>query len=130
MIIALAIDEYLTAYNDINIIFNVMTEVIYNLYISTTSYYPKYKRFKVNLNIDKTLNPVMRFHLAQLRYKQITNYTKAIITQKEIFNYLCHSNNIKNIKKIITHIADNKNSYNIPENLINLFKTMNIKIFF
>jgi hypothetical protein len=124
------LSEFTNAYNDINITFGIMSEVIYSLYISTTNYYPKYKRFKVNLNIDKTLNPVMRFHLAQLRYKQITNYTKAIITQKEIFNYLCHSNNIKNIKKIITHMADNKNYYNIPENIINIFKSINIKLFF
>jgi len=123
------INELLTAYNDINNIFMVMTEIIYNLYISTTNYYPKYKRFKINLDIDKTLNPVMRFNLAQLRQKQITIYTKGIITQKEIYNYLCHSNNIKNIKKIITHISQSK-EYNIPNEILQLFMNINIKLFF
>ncbi len=123
------LNEYLTAYNDINTIFMIMTEVIYNLYISTTNYYPKYKRFKVNLDIDRTLHPVMRFHLAQLRQKQTSIYTTAIITQKEIFNYLCHSNNIKNIKKIITHISQNKN-YDLPPEILQIFSNINIKLFF
>lgn len=124
------VNDYLEAYNHINTIFMVMTEVIYNLYISTTNYYPKYKRFKINLDIDRKLHPVIRFHLAQLRQKQTSIYTTAIITQKEIFNYLCHSNNIKNIKKIITHFSQQTTNYNIPSNIIELFSAMNIKLFF
>jgi len=123
------INEFQTAFNDINTIFLVMTEIIYNLYISTTNYYPKYNRFKVNLDIDKTLSPVIRFHLAQLRQKQVSIYNKAIITQTDVFNYLCHSNNIKNIKKIITHICQNK-IYNIQFEIIKLFEKINLKLFF
>ena len=106
---------------DINMLFMTMCEVIYNLYISTTNYYPKYKRFKVNLDIDRTLSPVIRFHLAQLRNQQVSVYLKAIITKEEVFNYLCHTNNIKNIKKIIFHFATT-HIYNIPNEIIEVFK--------
>ena len=44
-------------------------------------------------------------------------YQKAIITQKEIFDYLCHSNNIKNVKKIITHVYSNCPIYNLPQEI-------------
>jgi len=107
----------------INQVFSIMTDVIYNLYISTTSYYPKYKRFKTNLDLDKTFNPVIRFHLAQLRHQQTTLYIKAIITKKEVFNYLCHSNNIKNIKKLIYHFATNP-IYDVPQEQLQVFKQL------
>ena len=112
---------------NIHMIFYVICEVLYNLYISTTNYYPKYNRFKVNMDLDKTLNPVIRFHLAQLRNRQVTMYKKAIITQDDVFNYICHSNNIKNIKKIISHFATIK-TYNLPEPIIELFNRMNINL--
>jgi len=117
----------LNPYDDINTIFNVLTLILYNLYIATTNYYPKYKRFKVNMDIDRTLNPVIRFHLAQLRYKQTIIYTKAIITKDDVFKYLCHFNNIKNIKKLVYHISTvmANDMYNIPQSIIDLFKQMN-----
>jgi hypothetical protein len=106
---------------DINLLFMTMSEVIYNLYISTTNYYPKYKRFKVNLDIDRTLSPLIRFHLAQLRNQQVSIYVKAIITKEDVFNYLCHTNNIKNIKKLIFHYSTT-HIYNIPFEIIEVFK--------
>jgi hypothetical protein len=121
---------YKTAYDDIHTTFMIITEVIYNLYIATTNYYPKYKRFKVNLDLDRTLNPVMRFHLAQLRYQQTTIYQKAIITQKEIFDYLCHSNNIKNVKKIITHVYSNCPIYNLPQEIGIILGKINLNLSF
>jgi hypothetical protein len=112
---------------DISQIFMIMTDIIYNLFITTTNYYPKYKRFKTNLDIDRTLSPLMRFHLAQLRHQQTTLYSKAIITKKEVFDYLCHSNNIKNIKKLILHFSTSL-IYDIPEELIEIFKRININL--
>jgi hypothetical protein len=109
---------------EINQIFQIMTDVIYNLYIATTNYYPKYNRFKTNLDLDKTLSPIIRFHLAQLRYQQTKIYNKAIITKVEVMNYLCHSNNIKNIKKIIYHLSTTY-IYDIPLEFIELFKKIN-----
>jgi len=117
------------ACDSINMIFMVICEVLYNLYISTTNYYPKYKRFKVNMDLDRTLHPVIRFHLAQLIHQQVVIYNKAIITQQEVFNYICHSNNIKNIKKIINHLAV-VHKYNLPENIIAIFNQMVINLSF
>jgi len=103
--------------------FSLMTDIIYNLYIATTNYYPKYKRFKTNLDLDRTLNPLLRFHLAQLRHQQTTLYSKGIVTKKEVMNYLCHSNNIKNIKKLVYHFAIMPN-YDLPVEKQNLFKEL------
>jgi hypothetical protein len=104
-------------------VFLIMTDIIYNLYIATTNYYPKYKRFKTNLDLDRTFAPVVRFHLAQLRHQQTTLYTKAIITKKEVFDYLCHSNNIKNIKKLIYHFALTP-KYDVPLEQLEVFKQL------
>jgi hypothetical protein len=104
-------------YNTIDLIFNIIKQIIYNLYVSTTNYYPKYNRFKVDLNMDKTLNPLIRFHLAQLRHQQTTIYKKKIINENNVFNYLCHSNNIKNIQKLINHFAIN-DIYNLTPDII------------
>jgi hypothetical protein len=104
----------------INTIFNIIKQIIYNLYISTTNYYPKYNRFKVDLDMDKTLNPLIRFHLAQLRHQQISMYKKKIINEDNVFNYLCHSNNIKNIQKLINHFST-IHLYNLTPDIINNF---------
>ena len=114
-------------YDEIHMIFMTITEVLYNLYVATTNYYPKYKRFKVNLDMDKTFNSLIRFHLAQLRYKQTSIYTNAILTKTEIYNYLCHSNNIKNISKLINYISTN-HIYNIPPEIIQVFTKINEKL--
>jgi len=79
------------------------------------------------LDLDRTLSPLMRFHLAQLRHQQTTLYSKAILTKKEVMDYLCHSNNIKNIKKLIIHFSTTL-VYDVPEYLIELFKKLNINL--
>ena len=111
-------------YEAINNIFNIMKQIIYNLYISTTKYYPKYNRFKIDLNMDKTLNPLLRFHLAQLRHQQITIYKKKIINENNVFNYICHSNNIKNIQKLLKHFSTT-HIYNLTPESINYFTNLN-----
>jgi hypothetical protein len=110
-------------YDIINANFNVVKNIIYNLYISTTKYYPKYNRFKVDLDMDRTLNPLIRFHLAQLRHQQTTIYNKKIINENNVFNYLCHSNNIKNIQKLFSHFATH-NLYNLTPQIISSFATV------
>jgi hypothetical protein len=110
-------------YDIINANFNIIKNIIYNLYISTTKYYPKYNRFKVDLDMDRTLNPLIRFHLAQLRHQQTTIYNKKIINENNVFNYLCHSNNIKNIQKLFSHFATH-NLYNLTPEIISSFATL------
>jgi hypothetical protein len=116
-------DFPVNTYNTINDIFYVIKQVMYNLYISTTKYYPKYNRFKTDLNMDRTLNPLIRFHLAQLRHQQTTLYKKKIITEQNVFTYLCHSNNIKNIQKLIKHFATTR-IYNITPEILNDFSIL------
>jgi hypothetical protein len=111
------IDIPTNTFDTIDNIFNIITEIIYNLYISTTKYYPKYNRFKIDLNMDKTLNPLLRFHLAQLRQQQLTIYKKKIVNKNNVANYLYHSNNIKNIQKLICHFATN-DIYNLTPDII------------
>ena len=113
-----------TTFEAVNNIFNIMKQIIYNLYIATTKYYPKYNRFKIDLIMDKTLNPLLRFHLAQLRHQQTTIYKKKIINESNVFNYICHSNNIKNIQKLIKHFSID-NTYNIPAESMIAFKQLN-----
>ena len=108
----------------IHTVISTIKDIIYNLYISSTKYYNKYNRFKIDLTIDKSFNPIIRFHLAQLRHQQVTIYTKKILSNSNIHYYLCKSNNIKNIKKLINHMIIN-NVYNIPEKKIVLFKYLN-----
>jgi hypothetical protein len=109
-------------YDIVNNIFNVIKQILYNLYISTTKFYPKYNRFKTDLDMDRTLNPLIRFHLAQMRHQQTTIYKKKIINENNVFNYLCHSNNIKNIQKLINHISIS-DSYNLTPDIISNFST-------
>ena len=94
-------------------VMNTIKEILYNLYISSTKYYVKYNRFKVNMDLDKTFNPIIRFHLAQLRHQQISIYKKHILKKNNILIYLCKYNNIKNIKILIKHFLNN-NIYDIP----------------
>jgi hypothetical protein len=82
-------------------------DILHNLYIATTNYYPKYKRFKMNKDLDKQLAPIIQFHLAQLRHQQTTIYTETLITPQNVYYYLCHCNNIKNIKTLIQYFATN-----------------------
>jgi ATP-dependent exoDNAse (exonuclease V) alpha subunit len=67
--------------------------------------------------MDKTLNSLLRFHLAQLRQQQLTIYKKKIVNKNNVANYLYHSNNIKNIQKLICHFATN-DIYNLTPDII------------
>jgi hypothetical protein len=93
----------------IHTVFSTMKDIFYNLYITTTQYYPKYNRFKMDKDLDKKLPPILQFHLSQLRYKQITTYkdTKMILSSNIVFHYLCHSNNIKNIISLVDFFSTN-----------------------
>lgn len=89
-------------------------DVLYNLYIATTTYNPKKNMFKMNKELDSQFPPIIRFHLAQLRYKQTTTYTRYIINPHNIYHYLCQCNNVKNIK-ILIHLFSTTVGYNIHE---------------
>tara|TARA_Y100000389_G_C17471316_1_gene531450 strand:+ start:17020 stop:18408 length:1389 start_codon:yes stop_codon:yes gene_type:complete len=93
----------------IHTVFSTIKDILHNLYITTTKYYPKYNRFKMDKVLDKKLPPILQYHLAQLRHKQVTTYkdTNAIITINDVFYYLCHCNNVKNIVSLVNFFSNN-----------------------
>lgn len=103
---------------------STIKDLLYNLYILTTTYYPKYKRFKMNKELDKQLPPIIQYHLAQLRYQQVSIYKEGIITPQNVYYYLCHSNNVKNIKTLIQFFASNT-GYDIPQRSAMCFTILN-----
>ena len=57
------------------------------------------KRYIINPPVDRSLPPILRFHLAQLRYIQITTHQHAPITPSVIYKYI-NSLTTKNIKML------------------------------
>lgn len=98
----------------IHTMISTIKDVLYNLYIATTTYNSKTNRFKMNKELDKQFPPVIRFHLSQLRYRQQYEHKDNYLRPKDVYYYLCHCNNVKNIKLLITLFATTV-GYDIPE---------------
>ena len=97
----------------IHTMISTLRDVLFDLYIATTTYNSKTRKFRMNKELDKQFPPVIRFHLAQLRHKQQTEYS-LLLRAKDVYHYLCHCNNVKNIKLLITFLATST-GYNISE---------------
>lgn len=82
-------------------------DVIYQMYCQTTTYYPAFKRFRMNKQVDETYAPILRFHLAQLRYLQVHEHAESYLTPKAIYHYLCFHQTLKNVRLLIKHFAQN-----------------------
>lgn len=144
------IDDYIKQYtngiecpiNDIGISFTPsylidtcmhgIKDVLYNFYLVTTKYFPQYNRFKMSKELDKQLPPMLQFHLAQLRHNQITThkYTKSMITPVHVFEYLCKSNNVKNILSLINLIATNTTvDFGLSKEVMDCFILLNASIY-
>ena len=108
----------------IHTMISTLKDVLYNLYVTTTTYNTKTKRFKMNKELDMQFPPVIRFHLAQLRYKQQNENQNAMIRSKDVYQYLCQCNNIKNIKLLITLFATTV-GYGITERASMCFTILN-----
>ena len=91
----------------IHTIISTIKDILYNYYIVTTTYYPRYTRYKMNKDMDKQFPPIIQYHLAQLRSLQVTTYKIKMITSRDVYFYLCQSNDIKNIKTLIQFFASN-----------------------
>ena len=98
----------------IHTMISTLKDVLYNLYIATTTYNSKTNRFKMNKELDKQFPPVIRFHLAQLRYRQQFEHANALIKPKDVYHYICRCNNVKNIKLLISLLSTNI-GYDISE---------------
>lgn len=98
----------------IHTMISTIKDVLYNLYMATTTYNSKTNRYKMNKELDKQFPPVIRFHLAMLRHRQQHEHPNTLLRPKDVYYYLCHCNNVKNIKLLITLLATNV-GYNVPE---------------
>ena len=90
-----------------------MKDIIYKLYLATTTYNPKRNVFRMNKELDMQLVPILRFHLAKLRKRQITVYTN-MITSRDVYYYLCHCLRPNDIKQII-QLLTTSSGYEISE---------------
>lgn len=91
-----------------------LRDIIYAAYRASTHYTVQTNRYRINREVDASYAPIIKFHLAQLRYLQITFHTHRPITPSAVFGYLCGHNTMKNIRLLIEHVATNADKYNIP----------------
>jgi len=91
----------------VHTIISTIKDSLYGYYKSTTTYNPKYKRYKMIKELDKQFAPIIQYHLAQLRNLQTNIFSKKLITSSNIYYYLCQCNDVKNIKTLIQFFASN-----------------------
>ena len=89
----------------IHTLISTIKDSLYNYYVSTTTYYPRYGRYKMNKDLDKQFPPIIQYHLAQLRNLQTSTYKDKMITSSNVYYYLCQCNDVKNIKTLIQFFA-------------------------
>jgi hypothetical protein len=82
-----------------------MRDILYDLYVRTTTYNPVIGRFKMNKDLDASLPPVLRFHLAQLRHLQVNDHAGHFMTPRAVYQYLCFNQTMKNMKTLINFFA-------------------------
>ena len=99
-------------------------DVLFRLYAATTTYNTKKNLFKMNKNIDKDFAPLIRFHLAKLRRRQITVYIGYIISSRDIYYYLCHCLRTNDLKQII-QLLTSTSGYEINERSLMCLVTLN-----
>jgi hypothetical protein len=83
-------------------VMTTMRDIIYSLYRSTTYYFKQTNTYRMNRELDSSLPPIIRFHLAQLRHLQITYHTDTPLTRQAVHHYLCHHQTMKNIRLLIS----------------------------
>jgi hypothetical protein len=91
----------------VHTIISSMKDMLYSYYVSTTIYYPKFARYKMNKEMDKQFAPIIQYHLAQLRNLQVTTFKDKMIKAQNVYFYLCQCNDVKNIKTLIQYFASN-----------------------
>jgi len=92
------------------VVAKVMTtirDILFSLYRTTTFYYKSTNTYRMNRELDQTLPPILRFHLAQLRHLQITYHNTQPLTRQAIHHYLCHHQTMKNIRLLVDAFTNN-----------------------
>lgn len=101
-----------------------MRDIIFHHYMLTTVYNPQVKRFRMNKEVDASLPPIMRFHLAQLRHLQVNDHSHGFLTPRAIYNYICHHQTLKNIRNLINFFATESDNFNMSANQAQCFKVL------
>jgi hypothetical protein len=83
-----------------------MRDILYDFYVRTTTFNPTTVRFRMNKDMDNSLPPIIRFHLAQLRHIQVNDHSFAFLNPKAVYHYIVHHQTMKNIRKLIQHLAE------------------------
>lgn len=99
-------------------------DVLFKLYTATTTYNIKKNLFKMNKGIDKDFAPLIRFHLAKLRRRQITVYNGTTIGSRDVYYYLCHCLRPNDLKQII-QLLTSTSGYEINERSLMCLVTLN-----
>jgi len=99
-------------------------DVLFKLYTATTTYNSKKNAFKMNKTIDKDFSPLIRFHLAKLRRRQITVYTGIQLSARDVYYYLCHCLRPNDLKQIIS-LLTSTSGYDINERSLMCLVTLN-----
>ena len=98
----------------VHTVISTFKDILYNLYVATTTYNVNTNRYKINNELDRQFPPIIKFHLTQLRQRQQSDYPTAFLRPKDVYYYICHCNNVKNIKNLVSYFATSV-GYNIPE---------------
>lgn len=95
----------------IHMTMSALRDIIYNAYRSSTHYTVAVNKYRINREVDESFASIIKFHVAQLRYFQITHHTHRPITMSAVFSYLCHHNTMKNMRLLVEHVATNTDKY-------------------
>jgi hypothetical protein len=99
-------------------------DVLFKLYSATTTYNTRKNLFKMNKEIDKDFAPLIRFHLAKLRRRQITVYIGNTVGSRDVYYYLCHCLRTNDLKQII-QLLTSTTGYEINERSLMCLVTLN-----
>ena len=92
-----------------------LQDFLYKLYVNTTTYDPYLNRFKFKKELDLQHAPIVRFHLAQIRRRQIIYNIGQFMKPKDIYYYICRCNNVNNIRLLINTLSSSLD-YDFPSN--------------
>jgi hypothetical protein len=94
-------------------VMSCVRDALFEMYKRTTRFIAAHKRFKMDMQLDSALPPIIRFHLAQLRRIQVTTHSDAPVNARTVYHYLCHHQTMKNMRALLHHFAEAPESYGI-----------------
>lgn len=104
------------------------SEMLYAAYRASTYYNIHTQRYRITRHVDESLAPIIKFHMAQLRYMQITYHTHKPLNTTAIMDYLCHHNTMKNLRLLFDHIASNPHEYPLPFDSMECIRLLNLQL--